>query len=1060
MFFREAIVTLSGKFLNRLFALVVVMLVSIGSGLAQSTATLSGIVTDPSGAVVPGAHVKAHSLATNLDREVITDESGVYTLASLEPGDYQVQVTAAGFSLYTVQKLTLEVDQKVGLNMRLAISSAGEVVQVEGVSQQIETQTPTVGQVIDRNTVQEIPLNGRHFLDLTVLTPGGVVAPTAGSLTGASRGLGANSFITAGNREDSVNFQINGINLNDMSQNQITFQPSINTTSEFKINNSTFSAEYGRSSGSIVNVSTRSGTNAFHGEVFDYFRNEALDARNYFNRGAPFLIGTAGAKAPLKRNNFGVAVGGPIWKDHMFFFGSYEGLRQRQGILQNSTVFSTAQRQAIQAIGSPSANAILPLIPLPNSGNQYVAFTPGPVNIDQYTGDILYQIRPTDSLHGFYAFQSDVRTEPALQGDTIPGFGDHRNAHRQVLTLNYTHIFNPNFINEARLGANRINIAFIPNTLLDPSNYFIVGGLTGNVGLPQTTISDLSLTYGGPAGFPQGRADTFGVFSDAATYLKGKHTIKFGGEFRRFLGASFTSDPGTLTFANTPAKAATPTSPATPLVLGSTNFANDVATAYQVTPSTISSRVYVNAAGLFVQDNYKLNQKLTLELGFRFEWNGTPTEGANRLVIFDPTSVSLIRTGTNGVGSVYSQNYNYMPRVGFALDVFGTGRTVLRGGYGIMSDQPVSGVVGGLSSNPPFSTSVNYSNVSAPIPVGTLFNSAKASGIAISSVNPNFKNATTQTYNLNVQQAGPAGIVFSAGYYGSVGRHLRARTNQNQPNSAGVRPFPVLSATSPIDRGVASNSNIAQANSVGSSNYNATWLTASKNIGHGLQFNMNYNWSKSLDTNSLGSQGGYTFQDSTNPGNNYGPSDFDTRNHYSATAIYALPFKGNRLVEGYSLSTIVQYQTGNPVNLTNTSTFTGVSGVIRPNLVGPNVTRKIQTPITNVTFIQSTVCPSTGVTPTCSYQNTSNSLGNMSRNMIYGPGFASVDLSGEKNTKLTERLTLKLRVDAFDVLNHPNFAQPNGNTTSSTFGQISQTRFATSDGGSSRQLQLSGKFLF
>ncbi len=177
-------------------------------------------------------------------------------------------------------------------------------MQVESAPPQIETQTMTVGQVIDRQTVQEIPLNGRHFLDLTVLTPGGVVAPTAGSLTGASRGLGANSFITAGNREDSVNFQINGVNLNDMSQNQITFQPSINTTSEFKIDNSTFSAEYGRSSGSIVNVSTRSGTNAFHGEVFDYFRNEALDARNYFNRGAPFVMGTAGLKAPLKRNNF------------------------------------------------------------------------------------------------------------------------------------------------------------------------------------------------------------------------------------------------------------------------------------------------------------------------------------------------------------------------------------------------------------------------------------------------------------------------------------------------------------------------------------------------------------------------------------------------------------------------------------------------------------------------------------------------------------------------------------------------------------------------------------
>ena len=1056
----------SVKFLKGLFALVVLVLVSVGSGLAQSTGTLSGTVTDPSGAVVPNARITVHSLATGIERVLVTDDAGLYVVPSLEPGDYQVQASAAGFSLFTVKKVTLNVDQRVTVNMALAVGSAGETVQVEGTSTQIETQTMTVGQVIDRNTVQNIPLNGRHFLDLTVLTPGGVVAPTAGSLTTPSRGLGANSFITAGQREDSANFQINGVNLNDMSQNQITFQPSINTTSEFKINNSTFSAEYGRSSGSIVNVSTKSGANSFHGEVFDYFRNEALDARNYFNRSG---VGTAFNKAPLKRNNFGGALGGPIWRDHIFFFGSYEGLRQRQGILQNSTVFSTAQRAAIVTAGKPSANAILPLIPVANSittnsaGVQqfnYVAFTPGPVNIDQYTGDILYQIRQSDSVHGFYAFQSDVRTEPALQGDTIPGFGDHRNAHRQVLTINYTHIFNPNFVNEARLGFNRINIAFTPNVLSNPANYFIGGGLNGNVGLPQTTISDLNLTYGGPAGFPQGRADTYGVFSDAATYLKGRHTIKFGGEFRRFLGASFTSDPGTLTFANTPAVAATPTKPATPLILGSQNFTNDLATAYQVTPSTISSRVYINAVGLFVQDNYKLNRNLTLEYGFRFEWNGTPTEGANRLVIFDPGSVSLIRTGTNGVGSVYKQNYNYMPRLGFAWDVFATGKTVVRGGYSIMSDQPVSGVVGGLSSNPPFSTSVNYSNVAAPIPVSTLFNSAKASGIAISSVNPNFKNATTQTYNLNVQQAGPVGIVFSAGYYGSVGRHLRARTNQNQPNSAGVRPFPVLSATSPIDPGVASASNIAEANSVGSSNYNAMWLTASKSVSHGLEFSMNYSLSKSMDTNSLGSQGGYTFQDSTNPGNNYGPSDFDTRNHYAATALYNLPFKGNRLVEGFQLSTIFQYQTGNPVNLTNTSTFTGVSGLIRPNLVGPNVTKKIQTAITNVTFIQSTVCPSSGVTSTCSYLNTSNSLGNMSRNMIYGPGFASLDLSGGKDTKLTERLTLRLRVDAFDILNHPNFAQPAGNTTSTTFGQISATRFAVSDGGSSRQLQFSGKFVF
>ncbi len=1046
-----------------LLILVFFLAISAITTWAQSTATLAGTVVDPTGAVVPNARVVVQSLATGSNREVVTDSAGLYVIPSLVPGDYKVQTTAPGFSAFTVTKVTLNVDQHVTVNMNLAVASAGETVQVESsTASQIETQTMTVGQVIDRTTVQEIPLNGRHFLDLTVLTPGGVVAPTAGSLTGTSRGLGANSFITAGNREDSVNFQINGINLNDMSQNQITFQPSINTTSEFKIDNSTFSAEYGRSSGSIVNVSTKSGTNGFHGEVFDYFRNEALDARNYFNRdsalGVP-IPGLPGKKAPLKRNNFGAAFGGPLWKDHTFFFGSYEGLRQHQGVLQNSTVLSTAQRAAVVAANKPAANALLALIPVANSGNNYVAFTPGPVSIDQYTIDILHNFSPRDSIHGFYAHQSDVRTEPALQGDTVPGFGDHRNATRQVATINETHIFSPTLVNEARLGANRINIAFNPNLLVDPSTYHLGVGATGNIGIPQTTISDVGITFGGPSGFPQGRVDTYGVFSDAATLLRGRHSIKFGGEFRRFLGASFASDTGTLTYATTPAVPATSTTPAIPQVLGSTNFANDVATSFSIQPTSIVSRVYVNAAGLFIQDNFKLNSRLMLEYGFRFEWNGTPTEGKNRLVQFNPNTVSLAQTGTPQQGGIFPQNYNYEPRVGFAYDVFGTAKTVVRGGYGYMADQPVSGVVTGLASNPPFTTSVSYSNVAAPIPVGSLYASAAASGIAINSTNPNFRNAYTQTFNLNVQHQLPAGIVTSIGYYGSVGRHLRARTNQNQPIN-GVRPYLKLSSTSPIDHDFATNVNISEVNSVGSSNYNAMWVTATKSFHSGLSFNMNYDYSKSMDTNSLGSQGGYTFQDSYNPGNNYGPSDFDTRHHYAANAIYALPFKSNRLIAGYSLSTIIQYQTGNPVNLTNTSTFTGVSGVIRPNLVGPIVTQKIQTATTNVSFIQSPVCTATLLPPNCSFQNTSNSLGNMSRNKIFGPGFADVDLSLQKETKIFESLGFKLRVDAFDIFNHPNFGQPSGNTTSTTFGQISSTRFATSDGGSSRQLQISGKFVF
>ncbi|WP_158822638.1 carboxypeptidase-like regulatory domain-containing protein [Granulicella sp. S156] len=1068
------------------------VLFSVGTlgAWGQSTATLSGTVTDPSGAVVPGAHVKVHSLATGLDRVIDTNSDGLYVVPSLQPGDYSVQATASGFSSYSVQKVTVDVAQTVAVNMHLAVASAGETVQVESTAQQIETQTMTVGQVIDRKTVQDIPLNGRHFLDLTVLTPGGVVAPTSGSLTSPSRGLGANSFITAGNREDSVNFQINGVNLNDISQNQITFQPSISTTSEFKINNSTFSAEYGRSDGSIVTVATRSGTNQFHGEAFDYFRNEALDARNYFNRnfspttGLP-LAGLPGEKAPLKRNNFGGSVGGPIWKGKTFFYASYEGLRQHQGILQNSTVLTPAQQATIAANAAtfPVAAALAKLIPLPNSGNNYVAFTPGPVNIDQYTGDVLHQFSSNDSLHGFYAFQKDVRTEPALQGDTVPGWGDHRAAHRQILTLSETHIFNPNFVNEARLGFNRISIAFNPANLTDPTSVGLGDGLSGNVGLPQTTLSDIGLVFGGPSGFPQGRNDTLGILSDTATLLRGKHTIKFGGEFRRYLSASFAANIGTLTFVSTP-----------------NNFEMDNATVFSIQPNTVSSRVYADAAGAFVQDNFKITQRLTLEYGLRFEWNGTPVEGANRFVLFNPAGVggpTLTQVGTNGLAanSAYGQNYNYEPRVGFAEDLFGTGKTVIRGGYAYLVDQPVSDAVTGLASNPPFSTAVSYNG--AAIPLSSLYASAKAAGIGISSINPNFKNAYIESFNLNVQQALPDGIVASLGYYGSVGRHLRITTNENQASGPVGSPhlYSNLSANSPIDPGVSIASNISEVNSIGTSNYNAMWAVLSKNMSHGLEINMNYEWSKSMDINSLGSEGGLTaaggaLQDSNNPSGNYGLSDFDTRNHVAGTAIYALPFKGNRLVSGYQLSTIVQYQTGNPVNITaGSSSYNGLTGVVRPSQVGHIITHKSQTPVagstssfTNVTFIQNTgglspggtVCDVTTYTPACVFeiQGTQASsatatapsnytgIGNMQRNAVTGPGFADVDLSGQKETKLFAGVAFILRVDAFDILNHPNFGQPSGNVQSSTFGQISSTRFATSDGGSSRQLQISGKFTF
>jgi len=711
----------------------------------------------------------------------------------------------------------------------------------------------------------------------------------------------------------------------------------------------------------------------------------------------------------------------------------------------NNQVLTVAQRNATT---NPVSQALLQYIPLPNSIsgtgttlNAFTTTTPGPVRIDQGTADGEVIFGKADTIHGFYAVQEDSRIEPTLQGDNVPGFGDNRHATRQIVTLNETHIFSPTLVNEARLGFNRISITFSPNVTLNPTSVGIQTGTTGNTGLPQISIVGPGLVFGGPAGFPQGRNDTLGVFSDSLSILKGKHSLKVGGEFRRFININFNGDTGAITFNNV------------------ANFQAGLANAYTITPVTYTSRVYQNAVGGFVQDSYKATPQLLLELGFRFEWNGSPTAGNNKFVNYIPSSNSLVQVGTNGLGrSPYAQNYNYEPRVGFAFDVFGTGKTLVRGAYGYMADQPETNAVTGLASNAPFSAKVNYTSATAPIPLASLFKSAAAAGISISAIDPNYRNAYTQDFNFNVQQELAGGVAVSAGYYGSVGRHLRQVLNLNQPNALGVRPIKNISTASAI----AANANIAGVNllqvaNVGQSNYNALWLTAQKNFARGYQFEVNYDYSKSLD---LGSFSFTSLQDSTRPRLNYGPSDFDTRNRIAFRGVYGLPFKGNRFVEGFRLIGTAQYQTGNPLNVVTTTTPTGLSGVAHPNLVGPVVYPKAKTSATAVQGISNSVCTTT-ITAGCTFQiPASNVLGNLSRNALRGPGFADVDVSIEKNTRIFENLNLQLRADAFDVANHASFGNPNVTAGSSSFGIISATRFATGDLGSSRQLQLAAKVVF
>ena len=1041
-------------FLLNLFGWVAVLfLLSIAATpclFAQSTGTVGGTVTDASGAVIPGATVRVQNQGTGLERTMTTNSNGSYEFPALPVGTYRVQVRAQGMRSEVLTGLLLHVSQIVAQNVKLEVAQTSEVITVSSEAPVIDAGTMTVGGVINQRTVQEIPLNGRHFVDLGLLLAGTVTPPQNGFLTAPLRGQGSFAINTAGNREDTVNFLINGVNLNDMANGQITFQPSINTVQEFKADNSTYSAENGRNSGAVVHIATRSGTNEWHGEGFDFVRNEMFDARNFFNK-------IALPQSTFKRNNFGASVGGPIWKNRTFFFFSYEGLRQRQGLTLTTNVPSAADRQAAQTdpAASPTSLQLLALIPDANQGtNGLTSSATAPVNIDQWTGDVSHSFSESDRGHGYYAIQRDKRREPNLQGNNIPGFGDTRKSRRQIFTLNETHIFNPRVVNEFRFGYNRIYITFVGDSKQDPSTFGINNGLSGPVGLPQMSINGLGLTFGGIRNFPQGRGDYTGVLSDTVNYLRGKHSWKFGGEFRRFNGNSFTLDNGGLGFAtfadfvhgeiNTPP----------------VNF-NNQSVAFSITSGSRPARVFASALGLFAQDSFKVLPYFTLELGLRWEWNMSPTEAVDRSVNFFASSDSLLRLGTGGYRDTIDQNnQNFEPRIGFAWDLFRDGKTVLRAGYGYQVDQFLPGPTV-LSGNPPLARPSQATHST----FGTLLTDAAAAGLSPAAIDTNFKNAYVQSWNLNLQHSFTPSLGMMIGYFGSKGTHLNLAINENQKRPDGTRPFAALSPSSPILPG-ATLGNITENISGGNSNYNALWFTGTKHLSRGLQFDASYTWSKSLDYNSRNFQG-LTVQNSLDPRGDFGPSDFDARHRFVISSLYELPFKGHRLIEGWRLSGILQLQTGNPLNIiVPNSSLTGV-GNLRPDLLAtPIIVNQINSSGNIQWFTSNSICDRNGVCPAGAQfalpPTGGVHFGNMGRNSVIGPDFKNLDFSISKVTKITERISHEFRFETFDLLNHPNFGNPGltAQAGSASFGVIRSTRFPTGDSGSARQLQFGMKLIF
>ncbi len=1006
-------------------------------------ASIVGTVKDQSGAVLPNAKLSLTSAEKGTTRGTTSNSSGYFEFNTLDPGEYVLQAEAPGFKKFEQRGIVLQVDQRARVDVAMSVGALTEQVTVMGEAPLVSSESSSVGEVIESKKIQEIPLNGRFFLDLALLVPGTVIPSTnARTFLATPTAAGAFSINSSGAREDQVNYLWEGINLNDMVQNQITFQPNVEMIQEFKIQSNSFSAEYGRNAGVIVNAVMKSGSNALHGDLFEFLRNDVLDARNFFDPPRNVAKQRTGRELPpFKRNIFGASAGGPIWLPHLydgrnrsFWFFSWESRRQRESETFNTRVLSPAERAAVT---DPTVRRLTALIPEPNSpGNQFVGSAPRVRDLDQFASKIEHHIGSSDRLTGSYIFQRDSRIEPSnIGGRNLPGHGDFRPARRQIFTLTETHVFSPRVVNEFRGGFNRVRIGFFGLASdLDPVAFGLNTSQAGKDQFPGIIISG-GPAFGMPGGFPQGRGDTTGQFNDTLTWVRGRHSVKFGGEFRAFHNNNFNrATAGTLNFANI-----------NDFVAGNVQRFTQVS-------GNVDPAIRTAAFDWFIQDDWKLRPRLTLNLGLRYSFNSVPHERHDRLLVFESTTNRLLKAGAD-VDRVYENDLNnFGPRLGFAWDVFGRAKTSVRGGFGIFFDQPVTNIVTGLGSNPPFRLSRNFDRV-------TVSNLTAVSGAIpafnLSNVSRDFKSDYVMQYNLNVQHELLPSTVLQVGYFGSQGRGLRLNRDINQgvfnpATRTGVRPIREFGS-------------IFTNESVSRSNYNGMWLSLSRRFSRGLTFTGSYTLSKSIDLNSVGSSNPQ-IQDARNLAAERGLSDFDARHRLVYSAVYELPFRAagaaGKIVEGWSLSGIVNLQSGNPWSPRLSIDRSGSLDFFdRPNLVGEPQTR---------------VNPDAALNARAFAYPALGTFGNLGRNALTGPDFRNLDFALVKNTRFgpEKRLNLQFRAEFFNLFNHPNFNAPRGVLTfdpqmlppgqlvlpTATFGRILETRTVRGDLGSSRQIEFALKF--
>ncbi|HEY7499546.1 MAG TPA: TonB-dependent receptor [Vicinamibacterales bacterium] len=1058
---------------SRLIVLIAACLVIPVAAVAQTyTATLTGTVTDSGGGAVPKVKVVAINQATKLEHQAETSDAGVFRIPFLPIGTYVVSVEATGFKKVVSNPLQLEVNQTARIDLTLEIGALTDEVTVSA-SPVLQTESTTVGHVMSQKTIESLPLNGRNFQQLTLYVAG-AITPNPGGFTSVGQGAQGRPYVN-GNREQGNAFLLDGISVDETIDNRIGYKPNIDALAEFKIETSNSSAEFGNVTGATVNATLKSGTNEFRGNAFEFFRNDKLDANSWANNrnGAP--------KQKLRQNIYGGTLGGPIVQSKIFFFGDYQGTRQRTGGGTTRTVAPAEWRAGdlsslttniidprtgtqfpgnripADRIVNPVARALFAnpnLYPLPTrpgttniTGNYVTSFEN---ELDGHQFDVKIDARLTnqDNFSGRYSFANfetlGVRgaLPVELTGKTF--------SRPQNVALNWTRIINPRIVNELRIGMNR---AVFINDLLDWSGLG-TGNATFGIPGPQAIpgLSSIALGNGlnaiGTAAVTEDNVTNTFHYGDTLTINRDRHFMKMGGQWLRYQQNRFY--PGNNGLLGLFVYDGTFTGSAY------ADFLLDLLQRKALGSNSGTWGHRQNRIGVFFQDDFKMRNNLTLNLGIRWEYTSPVVEVHDRQSNFDITTGQQLFAGRDGNSrALYDPYYKgFEPRVGFAwTPKMFEDRLVVRAGYGITQYMEGTGSNLRLPLNPPLFSEADttFDRSSGPGTITRGFTDVivrdQPSGL-IRVWNPDLRPQFTQQWNMTFEyQLTPASSA-TIGYVGHKATHLVAPTDWNQPlpGTGPASTWIPFQQRRPLFSVLPAVTQISGTDSWAISNYNALQASARQRYSRGLEFLASYTWSKTMTDNlgyygsaGVAAQGAYSYNNYDRRGKNYGPAFFDAAHNMTISAIYEVPFhrESNRrggtegivdaFLGGWNISGVFNWHTGFPITVTaNDVSLQNPRGSSRPNRIGSGVPadQNIDHWLDETAFVM----PPLG------------SFGDSGVGIVRAPRYSNLDVSLGKKFPLPGGRYIDFRAEFFNILNHPSFSPPASNfSVPNTFGRITGT---------------------